>query len=76
MRTVVSEQCSNEEAIAGELLLVIYSSTVLLELSSRKKSFGQFQKSREIEDTLNRSKQGFTYASYQSHRNRVFTTPL
>lgn len=76
MRTVLSEQCSNEEAIAGELLLVIYSSTVLLELSRSKKNFGQFQKSREIEETLNRSKQGFTFASYHSHRNRVFTTPL
>lgn len=46
---LLSQYCSNQEAIAAELLLTILSSSSLLEDCYQKKNYTSFQKSKEIE---------------------------
>jgi hypothetical protein len=35
-----------------------------------KKSYASFQKSKEIEEMLNRNKDSFSYSSYMKHKNK------
>jgi hypothetical protein len=69
---IMSEGCSNEEALAAELLLTIYSSTLLLDQSYKRRSFVAFQKNKDIEDILKRDKLNFNFVSFMAHKNKIF----
>lgn len=72
----LSEKSSYQEIIVGELLLVIYSSSLLLEECYQKKNYSSFQKYKEIEETLNKNKELFTFSNYVKHKNRVFSSKV